>query len=371
MAETNPSIPSIHIQLDRQRGDGRTFLRGSVYWCAFYVDGKEHRESCETDNPKKAEKFLRDRLKAVHVHQADRSKPFITVGDRKRTIADLMDALKTNFELREKDSPQNLPNIKRVKDDFGDIRATHLTTEAIADYIRDQLSGGYAKATINRITQVLRQGYALAELPAPKVVRLDESDNVRRGYFGEAEIRAVIANLPFELADFTLFGWHTGMRKGEIASLRWEDMDGDVIVLAGKNAKNNENRQIPCVGELADLIARRSAARSVKVGDTVMLCDLVFHRNGEPIREFRKSWARACKKAGVRRLFHDLRRSAVRDMTRAGVSQNVAMSISGHKTIAMFKRYDIVDVSDQRQALNRTQEYRKVAKDNVIAMVAK
>jgi integrase len=181
----------------------------------------------------------------------------------------------------------------------------------------------------------------------------------------------VIANLPADLADFTLFGWHTGMRKDEIASLRWEDMDGDMIILAWKNAKNSEDRKIPCVGELGELIARCKAARTVKVGETVMLYDLIFHRAGKPIREFRKSWARACKKAGIRRLFHDLRRSAVRDMTRAGVSEKVAMSISGHKTIAIFKRYDIVDESDRREALRRTQEYRKVAKENVVAMVVK
>ncbi len=76
------------------------------------------------------------------------------------------------------------------------------------------------------------------------------------------------------------------MRKGEIASLRWEDMDGDVIVLAGKNAKNGEGRTIPCEGELAGLIARRRAARALKVGDTVTLCGLIFHRGGKTIREF-------------------------------------------------------------------------------------
>jgi integrase len=161
------------------------------------------------------------------------------------------------------------------------------------------------------------------------------------------------------------------MRKGEIASLRWEDMDGDMIILSGKNAKNGEDRKIPCVGELEELIARRRAARVMAVGDTVMLCELIFHRGGKPIREFRKSWAHACGKAGIRRLFHDLRRSAVRDMTRAGVPQNVAMSISGHRTISMFKRYDIVDESDQRNALQRTQEYRRVAKEKMLAMAAK
>ena len=137
-----------------------------------------------------------------------------------------------------------------------------------------------------------------------------------------------------------------------------------VMVMRGQNLRGiaSELKRVGLLrGTLSFLVAAANG----------WLCDLVFHRNGAPLREFRKSWARACKKAGVRRLFHDLRRSAVRDMTRAGVSQNVAMSISGHKTIAMFKRYDIVDVSDQRQALQRTQEYRKVAKDNVIALAAK
>ena len=59
------------------------------------------------------------------------------------------------------------------------------------------------------------------------------------------------------------------------------------------------------------------------------------------------------------RLFHDLRRSAVRDLVRSGVSQSVAMSISGHRTASMFERYNITDDRDQRQALQKVQQYRK------------
>jgi integrase len=91
----------------------------------------------------------------------------------------------------------------------------------------------------------LKQAYTLAELPAPKIRRLDESDNVRRGFFSEAEIRRVMVNLPGELGDFTLFAWLTGMRKGEIASLRWEDVDGGCIRLRAENAKNGSARLIP------------------------------------------------------------------------------------------------------------------------------
>jgi hypothetical protein len=78
----------------------------------------------------------------------------------------------------------------------------------------------------------------------------------------------------------------------------------------------------------------------------------------QPVREFRKSWATACKMAGVEALrFHDLRRTAVRNMVRAGVSQTVAMAISGHKTDAVFRRYDITSDDDLRQAMERTAAY--------------
>ena len=77
-----------------------------------------------------------------------------------------------------------------------------------------------------------------------------------------------------------------------------------------------------------------------------------------PVGDFRKAWASACRAAKVPgRLFHDLRRTAVRNMIRAGVPQTVAMSISGHRTIAMFNRYNIASQEDQREALLRTEAH--------------
>jgi integrase len=284
------------------------------------VDGREQRESAKTADEAQARKYLQKCLKKVHAHEEDPSKPFLTQHDRRRTIADLMNALETNFKLRGKASPQNLCNIRRVKHDFGNTRATMLSAEIIAEYIHDQLNKGYRKATVNRWTETLRQGYALAGLPAPKIIKLDETDNVRRGFFSETEIRSLIGSLPIDLADFVLFGWCTGMRKGEIASLRWEDLDGDLLTLRSENAKSGEARTIPCEGELSELIARRRERRSLPgEGGTVTMCDLIFHRKGKPIREFRKAWRTASRIARIpSRLFHDLRRSAVRDLVRSG-----------------------------------------------------
>lgn len=100
------------------------------------------------------------------------------------------------------------------------------------------------------------------------------------------------------------------------------------------------------VGELWDLVERRWKARVVGT----RLVPWVFHREGEPIRRFESAWQSACVEAGLPgKLFHDLRRTAVRDLVRAGVHTSVAKRISGHGSDTIFARYNIVDVRDQAE----------------------
>jgi len=91
-------------------------------------------------------------------------------------------------------------------------------------------------------------------------------------------------------------------------------------------------------------------------------CSLVFHREGKQIKDFRGAWATACKtsglvpgRAGV--VPHDLRRYAARNLSRAGVPEQIAMRITGHKTASMYRRYRIVDESDLREATESLDAY--------------
>lgn len=85
----------------------------------------------------------------------------------------------------------------------------------------------------------------------------------------------------------------------------------------------------------------------------------VFHRNAQPIKEFTVAWQRVCRRAGLPALFfHDLRHTAVRNMIRAEIPERVVMQIAGHKTRAIFDRYNIVREGDLQEAARKLSNIR-------------
>jgi integrase len=292
------------------------------------------------------------------------------------SIGDLLDALKADFKIRGKDTVRNLSTLELARDAFKDLTTRTLTPAAVDAYIEKRLADGDRPATINRKTELIGQAFRLAlergEVRSiPKIRHLSEQGNARQGFFSEAEFRSVIEHLPADLKDFALFAYLTGWRKSEVASVRWSDVSDGVIFLRSENSKNGESRTVIIDGELSELINRRKEARKINTDDGVTLASTVFHReDGSPVQEIRKSWASACKKAGVPgKLFHDLRRTAVRNMVRAGCPERVAMSISGHKTRSVFDRYNITSETDLREAMQRVQRHHAAEREKVVQMV--
>jgi integrase len=356
------------------RGDGQIYLRGNTYWMVYWLRGERFRESCETSDEQQAAKMLRNKMKLIHADQIG-ARVFQTPKADKLTIHDLLESLKADYTLRGKASGQNLSHIKRADADFGDMLAVALTPDRVDRYIQDRLADKNKPAAINRTLQFVRQAYTVAVrqnriVRAPYVRRLSERGNERKGFTDEATFRKIRGFLPSYLQDFCLFGFVSGMRFGEICSLKWSNVHGDEIELEGLDAKTGEPRIIPMVGaDLAGILARRREAQKVKRDGILSTAALVFHHGGKAIVDIRKAWHSACRKAGVPKLlFHDLRRSAAKNMDEAGISRDVAMSITGHKTQSMFSRYNITTTKRARQALEQTQVYREATAGKVISI---
>jgi integrase len=173
-----------------------------------------------------------------------------------------------------------------------------------------------------------------------------QETTVRKGFLSDEEYSALRDELPDELKGLFVCAYTTGIRKGELLSIRWPQVDlaAGMITLEKGETKNNDARSVPILdGDMHDLLLKAKQEHDARWAKSPW----VFSRAGERIKDFRWAWEEACKRVGVDGLkFHDLRRTAVRNMRRAGVPQVVRMKISGHKTDSMERRYNIVDTED-------------------------
>jgi integrase len=349
-----------------KRGDG-TLIRveGQENWYSVLcVRGKQHEISTGTPDLKLAKRVHRQKLDEL---AADRQglKQFTTPQHRQLQFASLLDDLVSDYTVRRvKSLASVLSHLKPLRNHFGDWRAVAITFRAIETYITTRREDEKSNATINRELELLRRALRLAHdrqlLPSIPKVRVLPENNTRQGFFERPDLEAVVSALPAYLQDFTRFAYLTGWRKGEIISLKWTDVDRDAgaIRLRPEAAKTGRGRTVMLEADLAALIDRRWQARLLEKDGNVRVTALVFHRDGEPVGDFRKAWATACQAGGVPdKLFHDLRRTAARNMVRAGVPERVAMALTGHLTRSMFDRYNIVSEDDLRMAAQKTTMY--------------
>jgi integrase len=313
------------------------------------------------------------------------------------TVDKLLDHLQSDYETRGKWYHQNQSLFKAVREGFGKRNAETITTPEIEGYVKQMKKQEYSESTIAHRLQVLAQAYeharkiGVCNFAAPAIPDLPNKDiNIRQGFFNREGIEQVIEYLPEHLRDFTRMGFFIGWRKGALAGLKWTDVDltagEERMMLPGILSKNRKPVWVPIEAAVAEIIKRQMSKRTVgtKAGATV-LSSYIFHReDGKKIGDIRWVWNEACSRAGLGmmvcnkcasesstniwcttchqrrdyegRYFHDLRRSAVRRLVQNGVPRKVAMSITGHKTEHIFERYNIVEDSQQREAIRKISE---------------
>jgi integrase len=342
------------------------------WWIRYSYFGRKYRESCGSPSRKVAEALLRRRL--GEMGQGRLLGPAI---ERTR-VDELLNDLETEYRIQKRASARTLHGqVGALRPLVGHLRAVDVSTALLRRVVERWQTDGIAPATINKRMTTLRRALNLGRhATPPKVVQVPEfprlaEHNARDGFFERADFLAVLARVPDDgLRDFVEWAYWTGMRKGEIARLEWSAFDRETwtLTLPGRITKNRKPRRLALVGPLRAILERRLAVRRLD-------CRLIFWRvyggaptanlqPGMPVRvyEFRKTWASACRRAGIQagkggRLFHDLRRTGVRNLRRAGVDRKIAMTISGHKTEAVFERYNIDTDEELREAVGKLASY--------------
>ncbi|MFO7914430.1 MAG: site-specific integrase, partial [Candidatus Krumholzibacteriales bacterium] len=292
------------------------------------------------------------------------------------TLKQLCKAYITDYEINNQRTVARARQVtNHLMNHFGNITAAEITTDRVNKYIQERQGEGAANATINRELSGLIKMFNLAVKArkisrdsVPVIEKLEEAPP-KEGFFEHEDFMEFIQHLPEYIRGMVVFGYKRGCRLGELQNLKWANVyrDEGYIVIEAREAKNKQSRKVPLDAELKEVLRKQFVNRRLD-------SEYVFRGLGKRIKDFRYSWNKACKAIGVhgyrgvrgfenpkpgdRQLtFHDLRRTAIRNMIRGGVTERVAMKISGHKTRSVFDRYDIVSDADLMNASNKVERY--------------
>jgi integrase len=364
---------------------GELKQRGQIWWIRYYKNGRRYEESSGSEKESDAKSLLR--LREGDIERGVAITPKVGRIRFDEAVNDVINDYRTNRKRSLDDVERRIE--RHLKPFFGSRRMASITTADIREYIdsrqkettivrraftftaRDgtprhvpeqrRTTAGVSNAEINRELTALKRMFNLA-IQAGKLIQkphipMLKEDNVRVGFFERDQFLAVLAHLPEPVRPAATFAYLTGWRiDSEVLSLEWRQVDfgaGEVRLDPGKT-KNGEGRTFPMTRELREVLEQQRAITENHQRQFKVVCPRVFHRSGRPIKSFRVAFRSACVEAGCPgRVLHDFRRTAVRNLVRAGIPERVAMQMTGHKTRSVFERYNIVSAGDLREAAKR------------------
>ena len=346
----------------KQRDAAGNLVEVGPWWMKYYDNGRPVCQSTGTFERREAKSALQ---KAEHrVLEGQRVTPRM----QRTKFEELIEDFKQDYTLRGLRTWDRRENcLAHLKPVFGGMLAKGITSERLKGYIEKRLGEKAAPATINRELDCLKRMLVLGSRCSPPKVaavphfpRLAEN-NVREGFLEHDEFLSVRGAASDHLKVPISIAYYTGMRMREIIStkgLRWDQVtfaeESGCIRLGSAQTKTKQARVIYLTGDFLRVMLKAKELRDRDYPS----CSYVCHREGQPFDNLRQGWIAACKRVGLAgKTFHDLRRTGVRNLIRAGVSETVAMKISGHKTRSVFDRYNVTSEEDLRQAAERLNQY--------------
>lgn len=347
---------------------GRLWLRGSVWWYAIGIGGRKIRMSSglrggTPGKPPREVELWRAR-KLAELGKAGE----IGLTADSVTVSDLVSMLLTRYEAEGRRCLQNAEiRTRHIKEHLGLRKAVELKADVILAYAVKRKQAGAAIATVNLELAFLARAYRVAVdagrlTYVPRVPRLPGA-KVRRGHVPDAVLDAVLADMKPYLADVIRFLRLSGWRLQEALKLEWRQVDMTERVIRLETSKTGEPRVLAFGNypPMLDLLLRLDGNRRSEFNGPVKnslageISPWVFRspRGGPiPVNTLRHSWDKACEKAGLPgAILHDLRRTMVRAMDRAGIARSVAMSITGHRSEQVYRQYGLIDASLQSKEL--------------------
>jgi integrase len=339
-----------------KRGSGSIYKKkgNRMWWLSYYAEGRHICESSGTRDRSKARERLQQRIGQIA------EGTFIGNRPDRVTYDEMSKDFLNDYEINSKKSLKDAERSARALGKYFKGRKAHsITTADIADFISARKKDELENSSINRELSALRRMFNLA-LQSGKIIRKPHvpmlaENNVRKGFFEWEDFESIRAKLPQYLIAPMTFAYLTGWRvRSEILTLRWTNVDfrAGTVRLEPGTTKNKEALVIymnPLMKNLLEEELKRTKLLQRKFGRIV---PLVFsNKKGKPIVNYSKAWGKACRQAGLPgKIPHDFRRTAVRNMVKAGIRERVAMQLTGHKTRSVFDRYHIVSDGDLKEA---------------------
>ena len=330
-------------------------LPGSGVWWIRYFDvyGREHRE-------KVGAKSLARRLYEKRKTDVREGRFFPPERRRQIFVRDVLDDYRRYAENSGKKVESNWGSYRRLYEAFGETVADSLLPTQIEDF-RDDLAKSLKPASVNCHLQILRAAYNRA-LKAEKIsrypfrqVKLLKPNNIRVRYLSDEEEERLLFSLPEYCRPLIRVGIHTGLRKGELLSLRWDDLDLKNGVLHVRRAKSGEGRRIPLDSISLKILIRSRHERSQLADKGSIKNQYVFCApKGGFMQNLQREWFPAVRKASLEDFrFHDLRHTFASRLVMAGVDLYTVQILLGHKSAAMVQRYAHLSPDHLRKAVEK------------------